>query len=110
MCRFVLQESKEVIHSLLAVAPASVRPFFYRTSAGAEIDLVLELGDGTLWAIEIKRSLSARVKRGFYLACADIKPTRAFVVYAGDDCYPVSETVEAVSIHALAQKLRALDY
>ena len=99
-----------VIETLLAVAPASVRPFFYRTSAGAEIDLVLELGDGTLWAIEIKRSLSARVKRGFHLACADIKPTRSFVVYAGDDCYPVSETLEAVSIHALARELRALDY
>ncbi len=99
-----------VIETLLAVAPASVSPFFYRTSAGAEIDLVLELGDGTLWAIEIKRSLSARVKRGFHLACADIKPARAFVVYAGDDCYPVSENLEAVSIRALAQKLRALDY
>ena len=99
-----------VIETLLAVAPASVKPYFYRTSAGAEIDLVLELGDGTLWAIEIKRSLSARVKRGFHLACADIKPARAFVVYAGDDCYPLSETLEAVSIRALAQKLRALDY
>ena len=97
-----------VIETLLAVAPASVRPYFYRTSAGAEIDLVLELGDGTLWAIEIKRSLSARVKRGFHLACADIKPARAFVVYAGDERYPVSETIEAVSIHTLAQKLRAL--
>lgn len=97
-----------VIETLLAVAPASVRPYFYRTSAGAEIDLVLELGDGTLWAIEIKRSLSARVKRGFHLACADIKPARAFVVYAGDERYPVSETLEAVSIHTLAQKLRAL--
>ncbi|MDE0514007.1 MAG: ATP-binding protein [Gammaproteobacteria bacterium] len=99
-----------VIETLLAVAPASVRPYFYRTSAGAEIDLVLELGDGTLWAVEIKRSLSARVKRGFHLACGDIKPARAFVVYAGDKCYPVSETIEAVSIHALAQRLRALDY
>ena len=98
-----------VIETLLAVAPASVRPYFYRTSAGAEVDLVLELGDGTLWAIEIKRSLSARVKRGFHLACADIKPARAFVVYAGDDRYPVSETLEAISIRALAQKLRALD-
>ncbi|MCY4211513.1 MAG: ATP-binding protein [Gammaproteobacteria bacterium] len=99
-----------VIETLLAVAPASVRPYFYRTSAGAEIDLVLELGDGTLWAVEIKRSLSARVKRGFHLACADIKPASAFVVYAGDDCYPVSETLEAISIRALAQKLHALNY
>ena len=99
-----------VIETLLAVAPALVRPHFYRTSAGAEIDLVLELGDGTLWAIEIKRSLSARVKRGFYLACADIEPSRAFVVYAGNERYPVSETVEAISIYALAEKLRALNY
>ena len=87
--------------------PPRATPYFYRTSAGAEIDLVIEHNDGTRWAIEIKRSLSARVSRGFHLACADLKPARAFVVHAGDDRYPMSETLEAVSVRELATDLRA---
>ena len=105
----VVGESWEghVIETLVSVVPPRATPFFYRTSAGAEIDLVIEHDDGTRWAIEIKRSLSARVSRGFHLACADLKPARAFVVHAGDDRYPMSETLEAVSVRGLAADLRA---
>ena len=104
----VVGESWEghVIETLVSVLPPRATPFFYRTSAGAEIDLVIEHNDGTCWAIEIKRSLSARVSRGFHLACADLKPARAFVVHAGDDRYPMSETLEAVSVRGLAAELR----
>ena len=97
----------QVIETLVSVLPPRATPYFYRTSAGAEIDLVIEHGDGTRWAIEIKRSLSARVSRGFHLACADLKPARAFVVHAGDDRYPMSETLDAVSVRGLAAELRA---
>ena len=105
----VVGESWEgyVIETLVSVLPPRATPYFYRTSAGAEIDLVIEHNDGTRWAIEIKRSLSARVSRGFHLACADLKPTRAFAVHAGDDRYPISETLEAISVRELAADLRA---
>ena len=70
----VVGESWEghVIETLLCVLPPLARPYFYRTSASAEIDLVIEHNDGARWAIEIKRSLSAKVGRGFHLARADI--------------------------------------
>ena len=68
---------------------------------------MIEHNDGTCWAIEIKRSLSARVGRGFHFAGADLKPARAFVVHAGDDRYPMSETLEAISVRELAGELRA---
>ena len=68
---------------------------------------MIEHDDGTCWAIEIKRSLSAKVSRGFHFACADLKPERAFFVHAGDDRYPMSETLEAVSARELATDLRA---
>ena len=96
-----------VIETLLSALPPLANTYFYRTSAGAEIDLVIEHNDGTRWAIEIKRSLSAKVGRGFHLACADVAPARAFAVHAGDDRYPVSETVEGIGIRALATALRA---
>ena len=95
-----------VIETLLSVLPPLARPYFYRTSAGAEIDLVIEHNDGARWAVEIKRSLSAKVGRGFHLAAADVKPTRTFVVHAGDDHYPISESIEGIGVHALATELR----
>jgi len=95
-----------VPETLLSVLPWRASAFFYRTAAGAEIDLVLEHNDGSLWVIEIKRALSAKVRRGFHVACQDIKPARALLVHAGDDRYPISETLEAISVHELAEELR----
>ena len=106
----VVGESREgyVIETLASVLPPRATSYFYRTSTGAEIDLVIEHDDGARWAIdEIKRSLSARVERGFHLACADPKPSHAFVVHAGDDRYPISQTPEASSVRELAADLRA---
>ena len=96
-----------VIETLLSVLPPLAAPYFYRTSAGAEIDLVIEFAGGDRWAIEVKRSLSARVGRGFRLACADLEPGQAFVVHAGDDRYPLSATLEAIGVRELAGELCA---
>jgi len=98
-----------VIENLLAAAPPRTLASFYRTSAGAEIDLVLELPGKERWAIEIKRSLSARPEKGFYIASEDIKATRGFVVHAGEDTYPVSKDVEAVGLRVLAERLETLE-
>ncbi len=94
------------VETLLSVLPPGAAAFFYRTSAGAEIDVVIRLGDGGLWAIEIKRSLSTGIGRGFRLACADIEPVHSFVAHAGDDRYPVAAGVEAIGVRALATALR----
>lgn len=67
-----------MVHGLLShMVPGR----FYRSSGGAEIDLLLTWPSGTLWAIEIKRSLSPKVERGFRAACADVLSTRKLVVY-----------------------------
>jgi predicted AAA+ superfamily ATPase len=97
-----------VLQSLHSVMPWRSSAFFYRTSGGAEIDLVLEHNDGTTWAVEIKRSLSAKVKRGFHSACDDIQPARAFLVHAGEDRYPLSNEIEAISVRELMEELRRL--
>ena len=94
-----------VIENLLAVAPEGVQGHFYRTSGGAEIDLVLSFPDGRLWAVEIKRSLSPRIERGFHAACADISPARRFVVYPGEESYSAGGDTQVVSLPALARLL-----
>lgn len=91
-----------VIENLLAAAPADTRASFYLTAAGAEIDLMLELPGGRRWAVEIKSGLSPRLEKGFHFARQDLKPGKSFVVYAGDDRYPLDEGVEAIGLRELA--------
>lgn len=99
-----------VIENLLAAAPERVRPSFYRTATGAEIDLILELGGkhGT-WAIEIKKSLAAKVDKGFFTACEDLSPNKAFVVYSGDERYPKTSDVEVIGVTELAKELAVMN-
>lgn len=94
-----------VIESLLAAAPARTEASFYRTSAGAEIDLVLEVPKRGRWAIEIKRGLAPKPAKGFHLACDDLEPAHRFVVYSGDERYPLAPGLEAISLRALAAEL-----
>jgi len=96
-----------VIENLLAVAPDGTAAHYYRTSGGAEIDLLLELPRGGLWAVEVKRSIAPAATRGFHEACADLRPARRLVVYSGAERFPLGEGVEAVPPAALAQELAA---
>ncbi len=91
-----------VIENLLSAAPERTRACFYRTSAGAEIDLVLEMPGGKLWAVEIKRGLAPKLDKGFHHAREDLKPERSFIVYSGDDRYPKANGVEAIGVTELA--------
>lgn len=91
-----------VIENLLSVASAEVQGYFYRSSGGAEIDLLLVWPDETLWAIEIKRSLSPKVERGFYSACDDLKPNKKFIVYPGVERYRIASDIEAISLAELS--------
>ncbi|PUE14439.1 ATP-binding protein [Limnohabitans sp. WS1] len=93
------------IETLLACAPAGVTGYFYRTSGGAEIDLLLVWPGGDLWAIEIKRSSAPKVERGFHSACDDLKPSHKWVVYPGQETYPLAADIQAISLHGLCEKL-----
>ena len=94
-----------VIESLLAVAPAGTQPSFYRSNAGAEIDLLLTWPNGEHWAIEIKRSTTPKVERGFYSACEDIQPTRKLLIYPGHESYTLGDGIEVMPLHAAMQAL-----
>ena len=97
-----------VIENLMAAAPNQTRFSFYRTSAGAEIDLLLELPAGELWAVEIKRGLVPGLEKGFHHARADLKPARSFVVYSGEDRYPLAEGVEVIGLRSMAEILSSV--
>lgn len=86
------------IEALLAAAPVGTEPFFYRTSAGAELDLVLRLPNGDICAIEIKRTTAPKVSRGFHIGAEDIGATRKLLVYAGAQEVPVATDIRALPL------------
>ncbi len=93
-----------------ATADGRCRPgprLFYRTSGGAEIDLLLVWPDGRLWAIEIKHSLAPKVERGYHAACEDLQPEKKFAVYPGQVAYPMAHDIEAIPLAELAKRLDA---
>lgn len=94
-----------VIENLLACASPQAQGFFYRSSAGAEIDLLLHWPDGNLWAIEIKRSLAPKLERGFHIACDDLKPQRKLVIYPGDEAIPLAADIRALSLASACAEL-----
>lgn len=97
-----------VIETLLAAAPPDTQASFYRTAAGAEIDLVLNIPGEKPWAIEIKRSLTPKLERGFYQACEDLDPARRIVVYPGAESFPMKDDVMVTPLQAAGEALVAM--
>lgn len=96
-----------VIENLLALVGDQADASFYRTSGGAEVDLVLDWPDGRVWAIEIKRSSTPKPERGMRSALEDLQPERSFVVYAGEERFRLAENVEAIGLAELCAELRS---
>lgn len=94
-----------VLENLLACAPMGTQAHFYRTSGGAEVDVLLSLPGGALWALEVKRSLKPKVERGYHAACEDLQPARKLVVYPGTEAFPMAHGVEVIPLADLCASL-----
>ena len=82
------------------VAAAGVAPVsFYRTAAGAEVDLVIEGSRNRRYAIEIKRSSAPTVSKGFWNGRDDVGAHEALVIYPGEERIPIGERTEALGLH-----------
>lgn len=97
-----------VIETLIATAPDGTEAHYYRTSNGTEVDLILTLPGGKLWAIEIKRSSAPKIERGFHSACADLDPHKRFIVYPGTERFFLDDLTEAIGVIALAKALQSI--
>ena len=74
----------------------------------AELDLLLAWPGGELWAIEVKRSLTPKVERGFHAACGDLLPVRKLLVYPGTEPFPLTHDITAMPLAALCQQLASM--
>ncbi len=95
-----------VIENLLANLPRW-RGYFYRTSNGAEVDLILQKGNTTI-AVEIKSSATPSVFKGFYTIIKEIKADKAFVVGQIENRYALKNNVVAINPQQLLQEISLL--
>lgn len=97
-----------VIENILStISNTSTTAWYYRTSNGSEIDLLLTYPTGKKIGIEIKLSTAPKLARGFYTAYDDLKLDKAYVVYPGSVRYPLSEHVEVIGLQEILEVLVA---
>ena len=97
-----------VIENIMALLPQGTRTSFFRSAAGAEIDLVLDLpGRQRPWAVEIKRGRAPHLERGFHHAREDVKPERCLVVCGTDEPFSMGNDVEAIGLAGMLEILAA---
>jgi uncharacterized protein len=98
-----------VIEQIVSILPASWQPFFYRTSAGAEIDLVLARpGGAPAVALEVKLTKAPSVSRGLRVALADLGVPRGYIICPAPSAYPLGRDVEVLPVMELDPFLRRL--
>lgn len=96
------------IENLIAAAPRGTEASFYRSSAGAEIDLVLKLPRGQIWGIEIKRTTSPKVTRGFHIAAEELEVSKRILVYADEKDVPGQGGVRAMPLMGALERLASV--
>ena len=97
-----------VVEQVAARLPMGAQLGFYRTAAGAEMDVVVQAGQRSL-GIEVKFSSAPTVGKGFWQARSDLKPQRTVVVAPVERRYPLKDGVEVVPVSALDEVLAELD-
>jgi predicted AAA+ superfamily ATPase len=94
-----------VIEQIVGMIPREWQAHYYRTGAGAEIDLLLHDRRGRSIAVEVKLSATPQPAKGFWAAMNDLSCRKGFVVYPGKERYPLAENVSALPLKDLASIL-----
>ena len=93
-----------VIENILAELP-DWNGYFYRTSTGNEIDLVLEYGMKKI-AVECKASTAPNIPKGFFTSMNDLKITEGFVIAPVKESYPVKKDVWVMPLWEFIEKMK----
>jgi len=91
------------LENILQKAP-SWTAGFYRTSAGSELDLVLERGTKRI-GVEFKASLTPQVTRGGWNAIDDLELEKVYVIAPITERYQLHKKVTATPLHEFLKKM-----
>ena len=73
-----------------------------------EIDLVIKLPSAEIWGVEIKYGSAPKLNKHYSRTCEDVGATQKFIIYGGDDEFPVSGDVTVISLRGFMQKLLSI--
>lgn len=93
-----------VVEQVAAQLPTDAQLGFYRTAAGAELDLVIEHRSRKI-GLEIKFSTAPKPTKGFWTAAQDLQVDRAYLVAPVPRRYPLAQGVVVVPIWEMADLL-----
>jgi predicted AAA+ superfamily ATPase len=93
-----------VVEQIASHLPAGATMSFYRTTAGAELDVVVELGPRKL-GFEVKFSSAPKVTKGFWQACEDVGVDAAYIVAPVQTGWPVQGNVEVIAVTDIPARL-----
>ena len=93
------------VENILSVLPSRAETYFYRTAAGAEVDLVIRMTSSEIWAIEIKHGVAPKLGKHYSQTCDDVGATHKYILYGGDDEFPVGNDVNIISLSGLMERL-----
>ncbi|MCY4425596.1 MAG: ATP-binding protein [Halieaceae bacterium] len=96
-----------VVENILSILPSRAETYFYRTSAGAEIDLVIKMPSSEIWAIEIKYGVAPKIGKHYRKTCDDVSATHKYILYGGEDEFPVGNDIKIISLPGLMERIHS---
>ncbi len=94
-----------VIENIHSILPQTAQTYFYRTRSGSEIDLLIQFPSEKIWAVEIKYGVAPKVNKNFYITCQEIKATRRYIIYGGDDEFSINNDIKIISLGKFMNEL-----
>ena len=95
----------EQIIRRLGVAPDQC--FYWKTLAGAELDLLVIKGSTRL-GFEFKRASAPKITPSMRSALADLRLNKLDVIHAGEKTFPLADNVRAVALSRLIEDIKPL--
>jgi predicted AAA+ superfamily ATPase len=93
-----------VIEQIILEAPEFSDFFFYRTNAGAEVDLVMISPSGKRICIEVKNSIAPKTTKGLHHSISDLEPEKSFIITPGGEYYEKSENLWVCPLSVFLEK------
>jgi uncharacterized protein len=95
------------LQQLRAVIPDDKHLMYWRTAAGAEIDVLVLKSGRPIIAIECKmNATNPRPRKGFMVSCNDLNIDERWVAYPGDTAFEIAGNVMVLPLGEIIDRLQ----
>ena len=98
-----------VIEQTGMILPKAYSMYFYRTHQGAEADLLIIKDGKPVICAEIKRTNAPMMSKGFANVIEDNQTQENFIIFPGEDEFPVAENAQAIGFRNWLKRAAVFD-